>query len=307
MHHIEIISRLEGPHLEPVEELIQAATKADGHEPVGEHKFLRLQRGDDLGIAFLALEDEHIVGYAHTMTYGHGAARRVSCELVVRPEFRRTGIGGRLMSSVLLHAQGHGAHQLNVWAYNNPPAGRRMAEAHGLRPTRSLLHMVRNVDEAEAVADPPGAEMRTFRPGADDEAWLSLNNRIFAHHPENGDWTPDDLRARMDQPWFRPDDVLMLEIEAELAGFCWLKIEERPEGSVGEIYVIGAAPDRQRHGLGRFLISRALQHLEDRRVGTVAAYVDETNSPAVALYDSFGFNHHHMDVCYSLDLPPGPE
>jgi hypothetical protein len=30
-----------------------------------------------------------------------------------------------------------------------------------------------------------------------------------------------------------------------------------------------------------------------------AIYVDETNVPALALYESNGFHHHHVDVCYS--------
>jgi hypothetical protein len=54
MHHVEIVSQLERPHLEQLPALLAAATRADGHEPLGEHKFLRLRRGDDLGIAVLA-------------------------------------------------------------------------------------------------------------------------------------------------------------------------------------------------------------------------------------------------------------
>ena len=48
----------------------RAAALADGHEPLGEHKYLRLQRGDDLAAAVLAFEDGALAGYAHTVTYG---------------------------------------------------------------------------------------------------------------------------------------------------------------------------------------------------------------------------------------------
>ena len=89
MHHIEIISQLEDQSLEQLNELVEAAMQVDGHEPIGEHKFLRMKHGDDLALGMLALEGERLVGYAHTITFGDGAERRVSCEVVVHPEARR--------------------------------------------------------------------------------------------------------------------------------------------------------------------------------------------------------------------------
>src|SRR3990172_1099835 len=81
MHHIEIISQLEGENLEHLRDLVDAPPRADGHEPLGEHKFLRMKHGDDLALGMLALEGERLVGYAHTLTYGDGEERRGSCAL----------------------------------------------------------------------------------------------------------------------------------------------------------------------------------------------------------------------------------
>jgi mycothiol synthase len=149
----------------------------------------------------------------------------------------------------------------------------------------------------------PGARVRAFRPGEDDESWLKLNNRIFAGHPENGSWTLEDLRARIAQPWFNADDLLMLEMNGSLAGFCWLKVEDRgDDGSVGEIYVIGTAPECRGMGLGRFLVDYALRHLRMRSARIAAIYVDESNNAAVSLYEAASFHHHHVDVCYTRDI-----
>lgn len=313
MHHVEITSQLEGQHIEQLEELIEAATAADGHEPIGEHKFLRLRQGDDLALAILAYESGRLVGYAHTLTFGTGDQRRISCEMVVHPDHRRQGIGSSLLREVITNAQAEGARRLDLWAYNDSPASRRMAESLGLRPMRRLLHMHRHPGEPPSTAAPQGARIRPFRPHLDEAEWLQLNNRIFRGHPENGSWTINDLRARMEQPWFRPEDFLLLEVDGRLSGFCWLKVEERRgEGRVGEIYVIGIAPEYQGRGLGRFLLSYALAHLRTRLVDTVAVYVDDSNRSAVAFYESFDFHHHHIDVCYWLPLsaqklirPPG--
>lgn len=308
MHHVEIISRLEGDHIDHLEELVAAAAAADGHEPLGEHKFLRIRAGDDLALAFLAYEGERLVGYAHTLLYGSGPDRRLSCELVVHPDYRQEGTGRTLLERVLKTATAGGAGRLDVWAYNDSGASRRLMGALGLAPVRQLLHMHRHPGVPPHLPAPEGATIRPFRPGEDDEAWLDLNNRIFAAHPENGLWTPDDLKSRVAQPWFEASDFLLLDVDGAMNGCCWLKVEDRGEdGSVGEIYVIGAAPEVQGRGLGRYLLAQGLEHLSRRGVNHVAVYVDQSNEKAVALYWAFEFHHHHVDVLYSVVLPAGPQ
>jgi mycothiol synthase len=303
MHHVEIVSQLEAQHMEQLPPLLDAATRADGHEPLGEHKFLRLQRGDDLAMAVLAFEDGRLAGYAHTVTYGEDDGRRTSCELVVDPALRRRGVGRMLLSHAMMTAHSKGARQLDLWAYNDTEASQRMAAQFGFTPARRLLHLHRHMRHAPRASSAPGATIRPVRPGVDDEAWLALNNRVFAGHPENGRWTLDDLRARMGQPWFRPDDVLMLDVDGAPAGFCWLKVEDRaPEGRVGEIYVIGTAPECQGRGLGRHLLLRGLARLHERGAAVAAIYVDQSNEAAVDLYTSSGFHYHHVDVCYTRVL-----
>ena len=166
------------------------------------------------------------------------------------------------------------------------------------------MHMHRHPGPPPVVETPPGVSIRAFRPGEDDERWLALNNRIFAEHPEQGVWSMGDLRARMQQPWFHPEDVLMFEVNGQPAGFRWVKVQERgDEGRIGEIYIIGTAPEYHGRGLGRYLLGEALRHLSEREVDAVAVYVDQSNERAVALYWSFEFHHHHVDVLYSMPLP----
>jgi excinuclease ABC subunit C len=48
--------------------------------------------------------------------------------------------------------------------------------------------------------------------------------------------------------------------------------------------------------------AEGLRHLSERGVDAVAVYVEQTNERAIALYWSFEFHHHHVDVLYSLPL-----
>src|ERR1019366_3562065 len=53
----------------------------------------------------------------------------------------------------------------------------------------------------------PGATWR-LEPGRDDEAWLDINNRAFAGHPEQSAWTLEDLHERTTAEWFDPEAFL---------------------------------------------------------------------------------------------------
>ena len=309
MHHVEIVSQLEPDHLEQLPELIRSATLVDGHEPLGEHKFLRLRQGADEARAVLAYDAGKLLGYAHTVTYGAGDERRVTCEFVVHPAHRRRGIGRELLASAVIEAQQHEARRMDLWAYNDSDASARVAAQFGFKPARRLLHLHRHMRALVPPATADGVRIRAFRPGADEAAWLALNARAFADHPEQPHWTADDLRARMQQPWFNPDDFLIAEDEAgAVVAFNWLKIEDRPnEGSVGEIYVIGVDPAHRGHGLGTVLLSAGLRHMRERGVDVAAIYVDESNAAALRLYEGMGFHHHHVDVCYSRPLGAGEQ
>jgi mycothiol synthase len=229
----------------------------------------------------------------------------MSCELVVEPGHRQRGIGSALLREVVEHATGQHAASLDVWAYNDTEGGQHLARSFSLLPHRKLLHMHRHGGEPPTPSVPASASVRSLREG-EEEALVALNNRIFEGHPENGSWTMADLTARQAQPWFEATNVLMAEVDDVLAGFCWLKIEERgEEGRVGEIYVIGTTPEFQGRGLGRYLLSTGLQQLSRQEVDAVAIYVEESNARGINLYRSFEFHHHHVDVLYSLELGGG--
>jgi mycothiol synthase len=147
-----------------------------------------------------------------------------------------------------------------------------------------------------------GIHIRPFRPGRDEEAWLATNNRSFHSHPEQGRWTLADVRAREREAWFDPEGLLLLEEDGRLAGSCWTKIHADSIPPMGEIYVIGVDPDFQGRGWGRALTQAGLDHLSSRGLRVGMLYVDGDNRPAISLYQSMGFEKHHVDRAYIASI-----
>ncbi|HSL58184.1 MAG TPA: GNAT family N-acetyltransferase, partial [Acidimicrobiales bacterium] len=122
----------------------------------------------------------------------------------------------------------------------------RIASAAGMRRVRELWQMRRPLP-VEATTD---LATRAFRPGEDDAAWLEVNNRAFAWHPDQGGWTHDDLAERLGEPWFDPEGFRLHEVDGRLAGFCWTKEHHEVDPPLGEIFVIGVDPAFHGRGLG---------------------------------------------------------
>lgn len=176
----------------------------------------------------------------------------------------------------------------------------RAAVADGLTEHRELLQLRRPLPvPAEERGDVAEVTTRAFRPGVDDEAWLAVNNRAFAWHPEQGGWTAADLAARLAEPWFDAQGFRLHERDGRLVGFCWTKVHASHDPPLGEIHVIAVDPGAHGSGLGRALTLAGLDHLADRGVTVGMLYVDATNSAALRLYRDLGFTTHHVDRVYS--------
>lgn len=180
------------------------------------------------------------------------------------------------------------------WVYAATDHDDEEATAAGLRMVRELFQMRRPLPVEEDYS----LTTRPFVVGRDEDAWLRVNNRAFADHPDQGRWTPADVAAREAEPWFDPAGFLLHEDAGALAGFCWTKVHDDTDPPMGEIFVIGVDPDWQGRGLGRALVLAGLDHLARRGLTVGMLYVESTNFPAVGLYEALGFRVHQVDRAY---------
>ncbi|GAB2916741.1 mycothiol synthase [Rhodococcus aerolatus] len=315
---------------EAVTAVLEAATTADGVAPVSEQVVASLHHraghraaadgagGDRFGEALraaarhephlLALRHGVVVGYAHVEAADPGTDDPAVAELVVHPGQRRKGVGRRLVDAVTATAA-----DVRVWAHGDLGPARALATELGLVPRRELRQLRRPLGAAAREA-PDGAGplpevparddvvVRTYRPGADDEDLLAVNNAAFDWHPEQGGMTAEDLAEQRAADWFDEDGFFLAHDAADgaLLGFHWTKVHP-PEGddpSLGEVYVVGISPAAQGRGLGRLLTLVGLHHLEAAGLPAVLLYVESDNAAAVHTYERLGFTPYHVDVAW---------
>jgi mycothiol synthase len=289
--------------LRTLDTALQAAIEAvaaevehvDGAEPLNEHALLHLSSEADGLLHTILMQGPHLRGYAQLNLYS--SEHDVDAEILVALGPDRAAVTSALFDAA---EQTDPTGSVLVWARGMlSPVGEAAAARH-YSADRVLLTMRRPLAGADTeVHLPDGVRIRAFVPGQDDEAWLGVNARAFSYHPEQGSWTVEDLNSRMTQPWFDPAGFLLAEqADGRLVGFHWTKMHLEPTGPIAEVYVLAVDPGTQHRGLGRALLAAGLGHLQNTAAGAVILYVEESNTPAVALYERGGFAVDRRDVQY---------
>jgi mycothiol synthase len=296
--------RLSADEISAVQALVEASTEADGVRPLSEHVMLHLRHGGDEPTRnLLVWLGAELVGYAHLDTTDVVAG--ASAELAVSPAHRRHGIGRSLVEALIADA---GDGRLRLWSHGVHAGANALAESMGFTKERVLWQMRRSLFATVPAPEwPDGVTVRTFVVGQDEQEWLEVNNRAFAEHPEQGDWSMHDLRMREQEPWFDPDGFFLAIKDGHIVGFHWTKVHgARTSNSshphdhepIGEVYVVGVDPSMQGQHLGPALTLRGLQHLRGLGLPQVMLYVDDSNTNAIGVYERLGFAKWDVDICF---------
>jgi mycothiol synthase len=308
---IEVTHRPGPETLSTVGALLAAVEATDGHHPLSDDVRLALSSGSPDVIAFVARSSPGAVGPVggEQSARGDGGRGEVigyaqlgrnhrgwSLEIAVHPGARdhRATVMAGLLEAARHAVADAGGGQLQLWTFHPGVDDDRVARSAGLTPGRDLLQMRRPMP----VPGERHLDTRPFRPGVDEAPWLTVNNRAFASHPEQGGWSLETLLARESEPWFDPAGFLLHERDGRLAASCWTKMHTRTDSVMGEIYVISVDPDFQGLGLGKALTLAGLDHIAATGAPVGMLYVDAANTPAVKLYRGLGFTVDHTDRAY---------
>ncbi len=287
---IEWQPSLSAAQIDEVLALIARVTELEGRKPVSERVVLQVRHNGAADTRHgLLRSDRELVGYAQ-LNVPESVAELAAVDSVAI----RALVDGLVAES---------GRELRVWAHGQSAASAPVLRDLGFAPQRVLFQMRRSLTEP-TLSDPAwpnGVTVRTFVVDQDEAAWLAVNSAAFADHPEQSNWSIDDIRAREKQPWFDPAGFFLAERAGELVGFHWTKVH-KPAGDdhepVGEVYVVGVAPSMQGQHLGSALTLIGLIHLRDLGLHTVKLYVDESNQAAVRVYERLGFARWDVDICF---------
>jgi mycothiol synthase len=290
---------------EQVLSLINTAQEFDNTPAIAEHVLLHLRHGGDKADSHLVLQkDNQVIAYAHLDKTDQVAGPSV--ELVIHPEHRRGGIGTELLKSAIEIC----GQKMRLWSHGDLPAARLLAQSNNFIKVRTVIQMSKDLTEVSPIKN--DYQIRSFLPDLDNQAWLTLNNQAFAHHPEQGNWSEADLSIRVNEDWFDEKGFFVAQEKDQLIGFCWTKIhgghshthqtdsEHHDHDPIGEIYVMAVSKEYEGRSIGKALTITGLNYLKYQGLSSAMLYVDEDNQIAVNLYKSLGFVESGKDVLYKL-------
>lgn len=292
----EVVRKLDSPAVAAVRELVTASVNLHSHPVLDEARFEQAARGETDGLwAAIAWDERHetVRAYAQAVRGAGGwdVEDVASAEVLAHDHDLRRRLVKATLDAVAVDDGG----DIRYWVRGATEADDRMAVSLGLYPTREIRQLRCPLP---AAPPPEGLTTRPFVVGQDEEAWVNVNSRAFAWHPEQGRVTLADLRAQEAEPWFDPTGFLLHERDGRLAAFCWTKVHADTIPPLGEIYVIAVDPDFHGQGLGRALTLAGLDHLHRSGLTVGMLYVESDNMPALALYETIGFTPHHVDRVY---------
>ncbi len=236
-----------------------------------------------------------------------------TCEAVLTPAAAATPATRFLLADLVQRADG----PVHIWTRGADDPAAILVREIGALPARELLKLQVELTEPPDPAPrvPPDFRLRTFRPGRDEEAWLTANRAAFASLPDQASWTSRSLGLRLAEPWFRPEGFFLLfDRRDRIAGFHWTKIHQpwstdptpgahavRRLESIGEVYVLGLIPQYRGRGLADLLLRTGIGYLHRHGINTVVLYVDAANPPALRLYERFGFRLLSIERQFLID------
>ena len=208
--------------------------------------------------------------------------------VVVTPEYRRRGVGRRLVETVRA-VQLH--FELSQWS--GSPETAAFLQTVGFRFDHMLVRMVRTGSQLPSKPNlPSGFSMRTYRHEEFDD-YFDLLDRSFADHPTPLVLDRERVRTVHAKPEFNPASIHLVVQDGEpdrLAAFVRLRKSESVDGApVGTVALLGVDPEYRARGLARALLRSGIREFIAIGIDTIDIEVVSNNDRALPLYTSEGF------------------
>lgn len=232
---------------------------------------------------FLAVDGGMIVGFCSL----DGGSALELCGMV-RPDYRRRGIGRMLLDAARLAAWRATYASVLVICEHTSPTGRAFAVAVGGVLRFSELHMRH---DSSPVPTSTGVGITLRRASAADADALALVTGTAFGDP------PDLIRGHIVRELAEPEVRFYLGLQGDTPVGA-LKVYSAPGRA--SIYAFGVRPEYHHRGIGRYILTDTIGLLRAEGRDVITLEVDPDNTPAFNLYRSCGFRIVTRYDYYSL-------
>jgi ribosomal protein S18 acetylase RimI-like enzyme len=253
---------------------------ADGGRLKLEWSTLQSRSGDDVEDV-LWWDEGRLVGFVGLYAFGGPAVELAG---MVHPDYRRQGIGTRLLDEAIELCRGRTERQLLLVAPRTSQVARILAESRG----GILEHSEHALDLDGAVTEGPSDKSIILRPASGDD--------IFD--------LAGILADAFGQP-ARPLDVDALgesTLVAERDGSVIATLALNRSSEKWDIYGFAVAPPFQGVGIGRDVLRRVCRQAKNAGVARLHLEVEVNNDRALGLYTSLGFERTSTEDYFDIPI-----
>jgi mycothiol synthase len=262
----------------------------------------------------LAWDGEKLVGYAdlYVRAGDAGTDGIIYCWGVVHPQWRRHGLGRRLLEAAYTRASAYedqiaeGRINFQCSARDVEQGRRALYESFGMESVRYFVNLARPLDgNLPAVSLPEGIRLRAFDPERDAETVWRVDDSAFRDHWGYTESKLEEFLHWLKLPHLRPELWYLAEDEAtnEVVGLSlslidpdWIAQTGRQEGYV---YTVAVLREYRRRGLGSALLAQSLHALSGAGMEAAHLHADADNlTGAMRLYERAGFRVRKTSVAY---------
>lgn len=263
----------------------------------------------------VAMDDDKYVGFVHA---GFGpnnnesalsAASGSTCVICVRPSYQGRGIGAELLNRSESYLRGKGARTIYAGSMNpcnafylglyggsdlpgfltSDEASAPFFEYHGYRPSTTCFVFNRRLEKAVNIVDGRFAGLRK-----------KYAVRVAAKTGV-ASWWQECVLGPIELTEFRLEETATNRVVGraeiwEMEGFSW-----RWGVPSAGIHSLQIREDLRRQGMGKFLITHVVKHLQEQYFGLIEAHAMERNQSAVKLLKVAGFEQVDFGRMYKLE------
>jgi mycothiol synthase len=174
-----------------------------------------------------------------------------------------------------------------------------MIEGLNFSVERYAFLLVREDLDIPEVEIPDGYELRTFRPGQDEEHWIKVRNAAFS--TLKGSETPlttEGVKKLLTDDDYLEGGMMILFDQEKPVGVIRGADDEYDEAPIMNIGPVAILPEYQGRGLGRTLLRASLKFAKEKGYKRTILSVNGENERAQSLYIQEGFKQVEAVVCY---------